>query len=467
MPVQIYNSLTKAKEPLKPLKDQFINMYSCGVTVYDQCHIGHARSLYVIDVLRRYLTHRGFHIRFVRNITDIDDKIINKARELNKSWDTVAQENIRAYYRDLEGLGVAVADVEPKATENIPDMIKHIEQLIAGGFAYVADGDVYFSVRRFQGYGKLSGQSIEKMLEAVRIEKDSRKKDPLDFALWKKSQEGEPSWDSPWGKGRPGWHIECSTMSLKHLKCESLDIHAGGRDLIFPHHENEIAQAEALTGRPFARYWIHHGLLTIHGQKMSKSLGNFVTIQDALKQYPLDDLKMFFLSAHYASAIDFTEEKMREAHKAMDRFDVLFWKAYNIIGDREVQPSDADFIEKHQSAFLEAMDDDFNTPRALACLFDLVNDTNKFIDQETDHAGYRGIIYRAVDTIEHLAREIFGLFAKETDRNLSEREKEMLEERQKARDQKDFKRSDQLREELRGQGIVVEDGKDGQTWRWA
>jgi len=271
-------------------------MYSCGVTVYDRNHIGHARSLYVFDVITRYLSFRGYDVHFVRNITDIDDKIIDKAKELNKTSEELAQENINAYEEDLKDLKIDKASHgEPRATENISDMVKHIEGLIEKGFAYEVDGDVYYSVRQFKEYGKLSGQSIEKMQEAVRIEPDSKKKDPLDFALWKKSQEGEPWWDSPWGKGRPGWHIECSCMSTKHLHCETLDIHAGGRDLIFPHHENEIAQSEALTGKPFAKYWIHHGLLTIKGHKMAKSLGNFITVQDALKKYSVDQLKLFFL----------------------------------------------------------------------------------------------------------------------------------------------------------------------------
>jgi len=275
--IKIHNSLGNKKEVLRPLKGKRLNIYSCGVTVYDKCHIGHARSLYVFDMIRRYLKYRGFDVWFIRNITDIDDKIINRARETGKDWRDVVDENIRLYENNLKRLGVSKADQEPRATDNIPEMVAHIEGLIKKDFAYVQDGDVYFSVRQFKDYGKLSGQSIEKMQEAVRIEKDEKKKDPLDFALWKKSKEGEPSWDSPWGKGRPGWHIECSSMSAKYAKTETLDIHAGGRDLIFPHHENELAQSEALSGKPFARYWIHHGLLTINGQKMAKSLKNFIT----------------------------------------------------------------------------------------------------------------------------------------------------------------------------------------------
>jgi len=329
--VCIFNSLTKKKEELTPQEDKTLRMYCCGVTVYDQCHIGHARSLYVFDVIRRYLTYRGYDVHFVRNITDVDDKIIAKAQERGRTFEDVVRENIEAYYRDLKDLGIDRADVEPRATENIPGMIEDIRGLIQKGFAYEAGGDVYYDVRKFKEYGRLSGQSIDKMEEAVRIEPDAKKKDPLDFALWKKSKEGEPFWESPWGRGRPGWHIECSCMSLKHLQCKTLDIHAGGRDLIFPHHENEIAQAEPVTGKPFARYWIHHGLLTIQGQKMAKSLGNFITVQEALQKYSADELKMFFLSSHYASPVDFTDGKLLEARKALNRFDILFWKAYQLV----------------------------------------------------------------------------------------------------------------------------------------
>ena len=467
MPLRIYNSLTKTKEELIPLNEKRINMYSCGVTVYDECHIGHARSLYVFDCIRRYLRCRGFDVRFVRNITDIDDKIIQKANELNIPSERLAQENIASYYNDLKSLGIEKADAEPKATENIERMIQDIESLIAREAAYVVNGDVYFSVRKFPDYGKLSGQGIEKMLEAVRIEKDSHKKDPLDFALWKKSKDNEPSWPSPWGPGRPGWHIECSCMSLKHLHCETLDIHAGGRDLIFPHHENEIAQAEALSGKLFARYWIHHGLLTINNQKMAKSLGNFITIKDALKKYSADDLKMFFLFSHYASPIDFSEDKMLEAQRALERFDILFWKTTDILEHNEdYEPVQADFIEQGKKNFIEAMDDDFNSPRALAALFDLINESHKFISQMKSNDTDRGILYHAVDTLENFARQIFGLFLQEKEKSLPADLDDLLKERQSARTKKDFKRSDELRILLKEKGVAVEDTPEGQKWRW-
>lgn len=464
--MHIYNSLTKKKEEFVPIHGMTVNMYTCGVTTYDRCHIGHARSLYVFDVIRRYLKFRGYDVHFVRNITDIDDKIINKAIEAKRDSKDLSEEQVRFYYEDMKALGVAVGDVEPKATENIPEMVAHIEGLIAKGHAYSIEGDVYFDVRSFKEYGKLSGQSIDQMHEAVRIEKGSKKKDPLDFALWKSSKPGEPTWDSPWGPGRPGWHIECSCMSMKHLHTQTLDIHAGGRDLIFPHHENEVAQSEALTEKTFAKYWIHHGLLTINGQKMSKSFGNFITIQDALAKYTVDELKMFFLFSHYASPIDFTEEKMIEARKALSKFDVLFYRAAQILDDKDVEGVQAGFITKYKNEFIAALDDDFNTPKALAALFNLINDTNTYIDQNAGDSSYLGVIYHAVDVLENFGRNVLGLFLKEKTQELTNDLKELLDERVFARKAKDFKRSDELRDLLRSKGVAVEDSKQGQTWRW-
>jgi len=305
------------------------------------------------------------------------------------------------------------------------------------------------------------------MHEAVRIEKDSKKKDALDFVLWKSSKPGEPFWDSPWGPGRPGWHIECSCMSMKHLHTQTLDIHAGGRDLIFPHHENEIAQSEALTDRTFAKYWMHHGLLTVNGQKMSKSTGNFITIPQALAKYTVDEIKMLFLFSHYSSNIDFSEEKILETRKALGKFDVLFYRATELLKGKPMPvPVQAPFVNKYKHEFIEAMDDDFNTPKALAALFNLINDTNTYIDQNTDDPNYLGVIHHAVDLLENLARRIFGLFLCEKEQELTPEINALLEERAKAREIKDFKRSDDLRAALKEKGIAVEDGKNGQTWRW-
>ncbi len=465
MPIQLQNSLTKKKEFLPtPQERKTINMYSCGVTVYDACHIGHARSVFVFDVIKRYLKFRGYDVHFVRNITDVDDKIINKAKETGKTSEQVANENIDLYRQDLKSLDVDLADIEPRATENIPEMIDHIQKLIAKGFAYESQGSVYYDVRKFNTYGQLSGQSVEKMLEAVRIDKDEDKKDPLDFALWKKSADDEPGWPSPWGRGRPGWHIECTCMSLKHLKCETIDIHAGGRDLIFPHHENEIAQAEPVTGKPFAKYWIHHGLLTINGQKMSKSLGNFITIQDAVKRFGVEELKFFFLMSHYVSPIDFTEDKIKEARQALKRFTILGEKIEWIKSQGAGKAAaDNGWIEEHKKTFIEAMDDDFNTPRALASVFEWISNINKRIASEKYNTQE---IVQSYETLSQLLHNIFGLFDLsheniELDADL----KGLLQARIDARKQKNFKRSDELRDELKALGIVVEDTKDGQKWR--
>lgn len=463
MPVHVYNSLTRKKEELIPLNPPKVNIYTCGVTVYDESHIGHARSLYVFDVIRRYLKYRGFKVRFVRNITDIDDKIINRAKELGISWKEVTKRFIDSYRKDLKLLGIEKADFEPCATENIKDMIKHIKRLIERGFAYVASGSVYFNVRKFPAYGKLSGQSIEQMLSGVRIEPDEKKQDPLDFALWKKSKPDEPYWRSTWGSGRPGWHIECSTMSMKYLKTETLDIHAGGRDLIFPHHENEIAQSQASTGKPFARYWIHHGLLTTHGQKMAKSLGNFVTIKDFIAKYKdADLLKLFFLSTHYAHPIDYNEDKIKEAGEAHERIFNLIFRIAKKLSNVEPQPQvkRIDDIENIKNKFLSVMDDDFNMPQGLARLFDLVSVTNRNMNN-------LDFIFNAGNLLYDLSRRIFGLELEEKHdtwefKNTIE---VLIKKRNEAREKRNFVEADRIREELETRGIIIEDTKDGTVWR--
>ena len=457
--MQIYNSLTRKKEKFTPLKGKNVNIYTCGVTVYDDCHIGHARSLYIFDVMRRYLKYRGYKVNFVRNITDIDDKIINRANELKVDWEELVKKYIASYYEDLKALAIDKGDKEPRATENIPDMIKYIKQLIDKGYAYEAGGDVYFDVRKFSDYGKLSGQAKDKMREGVRIEPGENKKDPLDFALWKSSKEGEPSWKSPWGDGRPGWHIECSVMSQKFLKTDTLDIHAGGRDLIFPHHENEIAQGQAKTGKQFANYWIHHGLLTINGHKMAKSLANFITIKDALKMYPADALKIFYLQAHYSSSIDFSDEKMNECKSALERFHILFDSA-DRMKKRKPDKQFAKRIEDLEKKFIEAMDDDFNTPQALAILFDMLKEANKDINQDS------GDILCVSETISKLGA-IFGLFLAEEkiDKELENYVESKIKERKEEKEKKDFKKADVIRKELKGKGIILEDTKEGTTWR--
>ena len=467
MPIYIYNSLSRKKEPFQPINPPKVNMYTCGVTVYDECHIGHARSLYIFDVIRRYLKYRGFDVQFVRNITDIDDKIINRANELKTDWKELVKKYIGSYYEDLAVLMIDKADYEPSATGNIEEMKKHIQRLIEKGYAYQAQAGVYFSVRKFKDYGKLSGQSIDQMLSGVRKEADETKEDTLDFALWKKSKPGEPSWASPWGEGRPGWHIECSAMSAKYLKTDTLDIHAGGRDLIFPHHENEIAQSEALTGKPFAKYWMHHGLLTINGQKMSKSLGNFITIKDVLSKYPADVLKIFYLQAHYSSPIDFSWEKMEEAKQAYEHIDILMQKLDRLFGTRkvdEVISGGAGDIEQFKKKFIEYMDDDFNTPRGLSVLFDMVNRCNKLL--ESDEKFKYPMLNVAIEIIKEIT-DIFGLtFLKESSGEMSNDQIEFqIAARSACKKHKRFKEADEIRKNLEEKGIILEDNKDGTTWR--
>lgn len=475
MAILIQNSLTKKKEEFQPQSSLEVKMYTCGVTVYDDCHVGHARSLFIFDTIKKYLEYRGFSVKLVRNITDVDDKIINRAKADGVSFDEIRQKYIDNYYRDLKALEIDKADFEPLATENIFYMVDHIRQLIARGSAYEIDGDVYFSVRTFIGYGTLSGQSVDEMLTAVRIEKDEKKRDPLDFALWKKSKEGEPSWKSPWGMGRPGWHIECSTMSMRYLRSQTLDIHAGGRDLIFPHHENEIAQAEALTGKLFAKYWIHHGLLTIEGRKMSKSLGNFVTIQDVLAKFKPDILKMFFLSAHYASPIDFTFDGLSRSKKGYEKFEEFLDKCVLEESKEGVSSAGLDErikkeIDLKRESFERVMDDDFNTAQGLAVLFDIVNAGNKMLDakniagalyaagQLRELAGVLGLRLKdVINTIGSSAAERIKINGSLSNGINPDEVERLLEERRQARKSKDFKRADDIRDFLKKNGIVVED----------
>lgn len=483
MPIYFYNSLTKRKEEFKPLTPGHISLYTCGVTVYDDCHIGHARSLYIFDCLRRYLKYRGFQVKFVRNITDVDDKIIDRARKENEGEpliDTVkmvTQRYIERYYGDLEALGIERADVEPKATENIPGMIAHIEGLLKKGFAYVTESGVYFSVRKFSDYGRLSGQGIDQMQSGTRIEPDEAKQDPLDFALWKKSKPNEPSWPSPWGMGRPGWHIECSVMSAKYLGVETLDIHAGGRDLIFPHHENEIAQSEALTGKPFARYWLHHGLLAVEGRKMAKSLGNFVTVRDFSKrQYPIDALKLFFLQAHYSQALDFSWERIEEKRSALETIMTFLSRVRQKQEDEEffTKPCkdtqcSPDWlcaeIEKAKSNFLGALDDDFNTPQAQAALFEIINTCNKALYDISYTKEYLPALLYAEDIVLELAG-VLGLSLSAGPAGIPKPQIKMyIEMRDKLKKQKQYEEADQIRRELETKGIILEDTKDGTKWR--
>ncbi|MFH1855672.1 MAG: cysteine--tRNA ligase [Candidatus Omnitrophota bacterium] len=498
MTIKIYNSLTNSKEEFIPLQDKKVKMYACGVTVYDDCHIGHARAAFIFDFIRKYLVYKGYELTFVRNITDVDDKIINKARqelvkesksgnhseeELNKKVKEIAQKYTEKFYEDMNMLGIAKADVEPKATEHIPDIIEIIKVLIEKGFAYESAGDVYFEVKKFKDYGKLSNQSIEQMFSGVRKESEQNKKDPLDFALWKKSKVGEPAWPSPWSAGRPGWHIECSVMSMKYLG-KTFDIHAGGIDLIFPHHENEVAQSEAATGQPFAGYWIHNGLLTINGEKMAKSLGNFVSIKELLSRCTAEDLKLFFLSSHYASPIDFSFEKVEFASNALRRFYILFNKIDAILktGPVPIEKTNQEqrisvvlecFIKELavlKEKFEEAMDDDFNTPAALSAMFEIVNLTNKFLQNNTVELERKKPALQSAKFALIEAGKIFGIFepGEQEDMDMKTVDDLMniiIETRDYARQKKDYELSDTIRNRLKEVGIIIEDEKGKTLWR--
>ena len=446
-----------------------VNVYACGVTVYDHCHIGHARSLYVFEVMRRYLKHKGYDVKFVRNITDVDDKIINKARlwakergiSLIEAFGQVRTTYIDSYYSDLHRLGIAKADHEPQATENIEEMIAYIKTLIDKDFAYESGGSVYFAVRKLASYGCLSGKKVDDLLESVRIENDPNKRDPLDFALWKQAKDDEPSWPSPWGNGRPGWHIECSVMSQKYLAVDTLDIHGGGLDLVFPHHENECAQSQAYSAQPLARFWIHHGLLTINKHKMAKSLGNFVTIADVLDKYPADILKLFYSQAHYSSAIDFSWDKIEEAKKAYERVMILLDKIDRKLGECDRAASGENFpdIELAKSNFIDAMNDDFNMPQALAGIFDFITITNKNIED----------IDFLLAAKQFLKEHLSILAINPEDNNIAagagDEIEKLISQREAARRQKNYAQADVIRKQLDERGIILEDTKDGAIWR--
>ena len=421
MTLRLYNTLTRTLEEFHPLKPPTGPMYVCGPTVYDVPHIGHARSAYVFDVLRRYLAFKGYEVKFVRNVTDVDDKIIEKARQelahstqhtartdLKAKCREIAERYLKSYHEAMDRLGIARPDVEPRATERVvPDMTDSIAKLLMQGAAYEAGGDVYFSVRKFEGYGRLSNRSIDELQSGDRIEPGdppgprgasvgAGKQDPLDFALWKAAKPDEPSWSSPWGPGRPGWHIECSAMSRKELG-DAFDIHGGGVDLVFPHHENEIAQAQA-AGKPFARGWVHNGLLTVNGEKMSKSLGNFITVEQALKDWPHPDyVKLFFLKTHYRSPIDFSQEKMREAKHNWEEFSRFFQHYYQRKADTVSGGRAAAEAGEGLTSFEAAMDDDLNTPKALAALFELVNGGHRML--EAADASAHGMARSVFDTL--------------------------------------------------------------------
>ena len=486
MTLRIYNTMAKGKQEFEPISPGKVKMYVCGVTVYDMCHIGHARSQIVFDTIFRYLKHIGFDVTYARNFTDIDDKIIKRSHETGTDWKDVSGKYIGEFYKDMDALGLLRPTVEPKATEHIEDIVGLVSKLVENGVGYDVDGDVYFEVDKFPGYGKLSKRNVKDMLAGARIEVDERKRSPMDFALWKSSKPNEPSWDSPWGPGRPGWHIECSAMSCKHLG-ETFDIHGGGKDLVFPHHENEIAQSEAANKKPFVRYWMHNGFVNINSEKMSKSLGNFFTIRDVLALYPPEAIRLFMLSSHYRSPIDYSDQALAEAMPGLDRM-YAGWEALSEHAPDEKPDVDfatlkdpavgiAENLGEIEKQFTQAMDDDFNTAKAIGHMFELVRQINSIIDLKKKTIGRDALLYRCKEMFEAF-RFILGLPirpSQEYRKAIKEQKLSSLEisaeeieakiaERTQARKNKDFTLSDKIRDELAEQGIVLKDSKEGTTW---
>ena len=485
MSLRIYNTLTRRKEPFHPMKEGKVGMYVCGVTAYDFSHIGHARAAVVFDVIFRYLKHKDFEVIYVRNYTDVDDKIINKAQKEGVESKAIAERYIREYDHDMEALKVEMPTFTPRATESIPEMIKLIEKLIANGYGYEVQGDVFFEVGKFKSYGKLSGKDIEQLQSGARVEIDDRKKAPLDFALWKAGKPGEPTWDCPWGKGRPGWHIECSAMS-QHFLGETFDIHGGGADLIFPHHENEIAQSEGATGKPFVRYWIHNGFVNIDQEKMSKSLGNIFTIREILERYHPEAIRLFLLSHHYRSPVDFSDQSLKEAQLSLDRLysllkDFKDMKSEEIHSSTPLEEEMGKQIRALPELFEKEMDDDFNTASALGVLHRVTRSLNKMFGEVKKDGKEKlpsALCEEALKNFTAMGNilgiltcdpvDYFGQKQEEGMKRITLSEEEILkriEERDVAREKKNWKRADQIREELFNQGIVLEDTPQGTTWK--
>ncbi len=464
--MQIYNSQTRKKETFIPLKEGKVGIYACGPTVYNYFHIGNARPFILFDVMRRYLEHKGYEVTFVQNFTDIDDRMIQKANEEGTTVKDVAERYIEAYFEDAKALGIRPATVHPKATEHIPQIISLIDRLIAKGYAYAVNGDVYYRVKAFSDYGCLCGQNLDDLEAGAsqRLDVETDKEDPMDFALWKAQKPGEPAWESPWGLGRPGWHIECSAMSMTYLG-ETFDIHTGGKDLLFPHHENEIAQSVGATGQPYARYWMHNGFINVDNEKMSKSLGNFFTVRDIAREYDLEAVRMFMLSAHYRSPVNFSREMIAQAHASLtrlytarDQFTFLLQSAQ----DRELNQEESEFVlraQKAQERFDQAMDDDLNTADALGALFELVRDGNVTLNA----GSAKGAVKAAYDMLLSLT-DVLGLLLKKED-GLPEDVRQLVDRRAAARKNKDWKLSDTLRDEIKALGYILEDTPQGQKVR--
>ncbi len=459
--MKIYNTMTRKKEEFIPLTPGEVKMYSCGPTVYNYFHIGNARPFIIFDTLRRYFEYRGYEVKFVQNFTDIDDKMIKNANEQGVTVRELADRFIEEYFKDAKGLAIREASIHPRATDNIDAIISTISALIEKGFAYESEGDVYFETNRFSEYGKLSGQPLEDLAAGARIDVDDRKKNPMDFALWKNKKEGEPAWQSPWGEGRPGWHIECSAMVNRYLG-ETIDIHSGGQDLIFPHHENEIAQSECATGKPFARYWMHNGYINVNNEKMAKSKGNFFTVRDVAQKYDYEVIRFFMLSAHYRSAINFSDELLKQSESGLER---LYTCLYNLEflqakAQKKALTADDEAVLSQLESFTEqfkgAMDDDLNTADAISALFDLARFLNSNITAESPLA----IFDAAIAKLRELGG-VLGILDKKQEDSVSDEVKALLEKRKEARQNKDWALSDQIRDELKAMGVEVLDTRQG------
>ena len=476
MTIRIYNTLTGKKEPFKPLSPNEVKMYVCGPTVYDSSHIGHARSVVVFDVISRYFKTQGYTVTYVRNFTDIDDKIIKRANELGMDTNALAQKYIDEFYRDMDALNVERATLEPKATENISGILKVIQILMEKGLAYQAGGDIYFRVNKFEGYGKLSGRKLEDMVAGARVEIDDNKENPMDFVLWKSAKPNEPFWESPWGKGRPGWHIECSAMSSRFLG-ETFDIHGGGKDLIFPHHENEIAQSEGAFGKTFARYWIHNGFVNINKEKMSKSLGNFLMIKDVIKKFHPEVVRLFLLSNHYRSPIDFSDQGMEEAGNGLDKLYAVLARINEKIGESAKTDKDGGECWKR---FCEAMNDDFNTARGIGILFDTVRSLNRIMDdkdadltpEDTDAiCSDRDDIIKIGRALGILTLSPKAYFEQKRTDEIEKQSldaetiEQLIKERAQARKDKNWARADEIREKLDEMNVILEDRTEGTVWK--
>ena len=462
--MKLYNTLTRKKEEFIPIHPGEVRMYCCGPTVYNYFHIGNARPFIIFDVFRRYMEYKGYKVTYVQNFTDIDDKMIDRALKEKTTVAALGEKFIKEYFHDADGLGIKRATVHPKATEHISQIVDFTEKLIEKGLAYEASGDVYFDTSKSPDYGKLSRQNLDELDTGARVDVDEKKRNPMDFALWKAQKPNEPAWDSPWGMGRPGWHIECSVMANVYLG-ETIDIHAGGQDLTFPHHENEIAQSEGLSGKPFANYWIHNGYINVDNRKMSKSLGNFFTVRDISREYDLEIVRLFMISAHYRNPINFSHELLDQAKSALER---LYNAKNNLLylmdktEDREMTQEESkiyDGLAGYVGDFEKAMEDDINTADALSVIFDLVREANTLLNTKSP----KRLVQKFYDVFKTLT-DVLGILQKEQEKSLDEEIQELIDKRQQARANKDWVVADKIRDDLKERGIILEDTPQGVRW---